>query len=179
MSLIGIRTSIGGLVFDAVFKEDHTSNLTMTDHPVETGASLTDHAFIEPAEVSFEIGVSDSAIRTGSFGTGSRSVRAYQELLRLQKRRVPMTVVTRLRTYRNMLISSIIAPRDFATMHALKATIMMREIMIGRTDTVTVSPRASAQPQKTGSTNGGARQPDSSPPQQSILSQAASQLGFR
>ena len=53
------KTSIGGLVFDAVLKTDHTSKVTATSHPVESGANISDHAFVEPAEISLEVGVSD------------------------------------------------------------------------------------------------------------------------
>lgn len=179
MALIGVRTSVGGLYFDAILKTDHTAKITMTDHPVESGANITDHAYIEPDEVSLELGVSDSAIEASSFGTGARSVTAYQELRKLQRSRQPMTIITRLQTYKNMLISTITAPDDYSTMNALKATIMCREVMIVSTETVTVSPRASQEPQKTGSTNSGAKQPDStSSGSQSILKQAASQLGL-
>ena len=178
MAVVAVRPSIGSLYFDAVIKTDHTSKLTMTDHPVEAGANITDHAYVEPSEISMEIGVSDSAFEAGRFGAGTRSVTAFQELLKLQHSREPLTVVTRLNTYRNMLISSITAPDDFSTMHALKAVIMMREVMVVTAETVTVSPRASAQPQKTGSTNKGAVQPDASASKQSVLKEAASKLGF-
>ncbi|MDL2289128.1 hypothetical protein LJC32_07145 [Oscillospiraceae bacterium OttesenSCG-928-F05] len=179
MALIGIRPSVGGLYFDAILKTDHTSKITATDHPVESGANITDHAYVEPDEISVEIGVSDSAIEAGSFGTGARSITAFQALRKLQQSRQPFTVVTRLHTYKNMLISSISAPDDFSTMNALKAVIMMREIIIVSTQTVTVSARASAEPQKTSTTNSGAKQPDStSSSSQSILKQAATQLGL-
>lgn len=178
MAMVGIRPSVGALYFDAVIKTDHTSKVTMTDHPVEVGANITDHAYVEPAEISLEVGVSDSAIDAGCFGTGNRSVKAFQELRKLQHSREPLTVVTRLNTYKNMLISTISAPDDFTTMNSFKAIIMLREILIVQTETVTVSPRASAEPQKTGSTNAGAKQPDASQPKQSILKQAASQLGL-
>ena len=177
MAAVGMRLPIGGLYFDAILKTDHTSKLTMTDHPVEVGANITDHSYVEPDEVSIEVGMSDSGIGVGRSGGGSRSVNAFQELRKLQRDRQPMTVVTRLNTYRNMLISSITAPDDYTTMHAMKAVVMLREIIMVQTATVSVSPRASAEPQKTGSTNSGAKQPESNIPQQSILRQAATQLG--
>jgi hypothetical protein len=177
MALVGVRPSIGGLYFDAILKTDHTSKITATDHPVEAGANITDHSYVEPAEISMEIGVSDSTVDPEGFGTGARSVTAFQELRKLQHSRQPLTVVTRLNMYKNMLISSITVADDFSTMHAMKAIVIMREIMIVATQTVTVSARSS-EPQKTGSTNSGAKQPDASPPQQSILKQAASQLRF-
>jgi len=176
--LVGIRPSIGGLYFDALFKTDHTSKLTVTEHPVETGANIADHEYMEPDEVSMEVGVTDSAIDPANYGSGARSVKAYDELRKLQANGKLLTVVTRLRIYRNMKITTITSPDDFSTMNALRAYVMMREVKVVTTETVTISPRASAAPQKTGSTNSGAKQPDASPPRQSILRQASSQLGI-
>jgi len=176
MALVGVRTSIGDLYFDADFRIDHTGKVTTTDHPVEIGSNISDHAYVEPDEVSIEIGVSDSAYAADNFGTGMRSVTAFQELRKAKSRREPLTVVTRLNTYKNMLITSIIAPDDFTTMNAFRATVMLREILMAETHTVSISPRASAQPQKTNRTNSGAKQPEQ--PRQSVLRQAATQLGL-
>jgi len=169
---------IGRLYFDAILKTDHTLKLTTTEHPVESGPNVVDHSYMEPSEVSMEIGVSDSAVNPANFGKGARSVTAFNELAKLQASGEPFTVITRLKIYRNMVIGTLTAPDDFSTMHALKAFVMMHEVPMVETQTVTISPRASAQPQKTGSTNSGAKQPDASPPQQSILRQAAGNLGI-
>jgi len=185
-TVIGIRPNVGGLYFDAVLKTDHMSTTTITEHPVESGANVGDHSYMEADELSLEVGVSDSTYAPGSFGTGQRSVTAYNELLKLQRRREPFTVVTRLKVYRNMAITSISAPEDFTTANTLKAFIMLREVIFATTETVTISHRptavadsgggASSQPNKTGSTNTGSKQPDASPPQQSILKQSVGNL---
>ena len=119
------KTSIGGLVFDAVLKTDHTSKVTATSHPVESGANISDHAFVEPAEISLEVGVSDCETGNGTFGSGNRSRKAFAELLKLQTSRKLITVVTRFKTYRNMLITSVSVPDDYTTMFAFKANIML------------------------------------------------------
>jgi len=165
----------------------------VSEHPVEASANVADHSYMEPDELSMEIGVSDCAILPGSFGDSDRSVTAFNELQKLQRKREPFTVVTRLKTYRNMLITSIASPEDYTTMNSLKAFIMMREIMVASTETVTVSQRptataaassssasagakSSSQPQKSGSTNSGSKQPSAAPANQSILKQAAGNL---
>lgn len=170
-------TSIGGLVFDAVIKTDHTSKVTATSHPVESGASISDHAFVEPAEISIEVAVSDSEINKGTFGSGNRSLKAFSELMKLQKSRQLLTVVTRFRTYRNMLILSVSVPDDYTVMNAFKASLMLREIPIVSTSRVSVTARStsgSGQSQKSGSTNAGTVQASS--PKQSVLKQASSAL---
>lgn len=171
------KASIGGLVFDAVIKTDHTSKLTATSHPVESGANISDHAFVEPSEISIEVAVSDSERNKGTFGSGSRSLKAFRELIKLQTSRRLITVVTRFKTYRNMLIISVSVPDDYTTMNAFKANLMLREIPIVKTSRVSVTARAtsdSGQVQKSGSTNGGTVQ--ASAPKQSVLKQASNML---
>lgn len=167
--------NIGGLMFDATIKTDHTSKLTATSHPVESGADISDHAFVEPAEISIEVAVSDSETSKGTFGSGSRSLNAFKELLKLQTSRQLITVVTRFKTYRNMLIMSVSVPDDYTTMNAFKATLILREIPIVSTSKVTVTARDdSTQGQKSGSTNSGTKQAET--PKQSVLKQASTML---
>jgi len=160
---VGIRTDIDGYIFDAVLKLDHERRLTITDHPVEEGANIADHAFAEPKSVSIEVGMSDvmDSIVDGQFAHRStRSISAFDVLCRLQAERRPLTVTTKLATYTNMLIENITAPDDFKTMHGLKATVFLREVIIVSSDTVTLPDRTSADPHKTGNTNAGAVQPE-------------------
>lgn len=44
--VITIVRSIGSLTFDAVFDEAHDSDLEVTDSPVETGVTVSDHAYM-------------------------------------------------------------------------------------------------------------------------------------
>jgi len=171
------KLKIGDLLFDAILKTDHSSKVTATSHPIESGASISDHAFVEPVEISIELAVSDSERNRGTFGSGNRSVKAFQELIELQTSRKLITVVTRLKTYHNMLILSVSAPDDYTTMNAFRAVVILREIPVVSTSRVSVTARASStQVQKTGSTNSGAKQ--ATAPKQSVLKQAAGMLGL-
>ena len=178
--LIGIKTNIAGYFFDAFLKLDHERRLTITDHPVEEGANITDHAFVEPKAVSIEIGMSDvcSSFVGGQFTQRfSRSVSAYDTLEKMQADRIPVSIHTKLATYHNMLVENITAPDDYITRHGLRATVFFREIIVVSTDTVTLPDRTSAMPQKTGNTNRGAVQPSASEDNRSTLRRAADSLG--
>lgn len=151
-------TKQGNYVFDAFFSINHESNLTITEHPIQTGASISDHAYMEPQSVTFEIGMSDvmqdiSASSVSAFtGTSSsRSVNAYKILRQLQKDRVSIDAITRLGTYQNMLIETISAPDDNKTLFGLKATVTLKEIFVVNVTTVKISKRA----QKSESSNEG------------------------
>lgn len=141
----------GRFVFDAVFSTEHRLNITTTQHPVQQGASISDHAYIEPDEVSIEVGMSDAAI---SAGGASHSVNAYEQLRAIAEARRPVTLVTRLHTYSNMVITSLSAPDDKTTMNALKATVYFQKINIVAVATMKVQQTVSGSKstQNTGST---------------------------
>lgn len=50
-----IRT-IGGFAAEVTVREQHADDLTITTHPVERGAPITDHAFKMPAQLTIEAG---------------------------------------------------------------------------------------------------------------------------
>lgn len=166
--LIYVKTNIGGWFFDAFLNVDYNSTLRVTEHPIQTGADVTDHAYMEAEQLVFEIGMSDVAksLVDGQFTQGwSRSVTAYQVLKELQRSRVPMQVKTRLQLYKNMIVENLRAKDDYTTLNGLKCVVTMREIFIAQVSTVTVSTR----PQVTGSTKAGEAQ--AIIPNQSILKQ--------
>jgi len=131
-----VSPTYGQFIFDAVFMTNHSANATVTQHPVQSGASISDHAYMEPDEVSVEIGMTDTAASVS--GGASHSVNAYAQLRAIMELREPFTLVTRLRTYRNMLITSISAPDDYRTMNALRASIVFQQVNVVSVSTVTV-----------------------------------------
>ena len=119
--------------FDAVMEENHSSRLTITQHPVQDRASISDHAFLEPRELTLEIKMSDvmGVLVPGQYADGdSKSVAAYRKFCELQESRAPLVIQTRLKRYENMLIESITTPDTKETKHGLKCTIKFKEIII-------------------------------------------------
>lgn len=172
-SHVFVKNNINGWFFDAIIKMTHTTTLTITDQPVQSGAALTDHAFLQPKELQMDIGMSDVAksFIPGQFSGGSsRSVTAYQVLRQLQDMRIPIQIYTRLNTYQNMLVEVISAPDDYTTQYGMKCTVTFREILVAQVKTVKIS----ARPAVTNSVNGGSPLPVA--PNQSILKQASGLL---
>lgn len=123
-------------VFDAVPRVDHARELRRTQNPIQTSASspvgaVCDHAYLLPARVVLEIGMSDAM---ASYAPGvwtsnkSKSVSAYQQLVKLQEERTLFTLTTRLATYANMIVEGIRAPDTVETLHGLKATVLFSQI---------------------------------------------------
>ena len=197
---------IGGMYFDGIMRSEHVSRVRPTNYPVQTGVTMTDHAIIEPVELTIEIMMTDSSadsymnlspVVSGVLrqATGvpiiggvvqnavmpvvdtflqsapivkkiydwysnfrglpkmpdiftspgeNRSIAVWKSLRSMQLSRVPITVETRLQTYHNMLIEELSAPDDVNTLHALRCTVRLREIIFASVAETAVSTRASA-----------------------------------
>lgn len=164
-------TSTQVLVFDAVLRVEHERQIHLTRHPIQTSASspvtsVTDHAYMEPARVTLEIGMSDAmaSYSPGAWqSASSKSVSAYQTLVALMKARTLVSLATRLDSYPNMIVETV-RPTDTAkTRHGLRATVTLSEIFLADAtaalSNVTYgTPGASDRPQLTGSTPAGTLQ---------------------
>ena len=151
-----LRQTIGGvagIVVDATISEEHLTEVDLTENPVEDGAVVTDHVHIKPAQLTIQGVISDTPLGyavigniqnvirsvTSLFGKSSRSIDAYNDLLKLQKSRQPFTVTTGLKRYENMILVSLSVPRTAATGRAIHFSAVMREIRIVKSKTTTVS----------------------------------------
>lgn len=151
------KTNLGGYFFDCFLKVDISQGLKVTEHPVETGADITDHAYLEAAELTFEIAMSDTAksLVSGQFdGRWSRSVAAWDVLTEMQRNRIPLSALTRVGRYDNLLITSLSQTDTKDTTCGLLATVKCKQIMVAQVKTVKVS----AMPHITDSTQKGTLQ---------------------
>ena len=141
-ALLYCKTNIGGYFFDGFMQVEHNIELQTTSNPVETGASVVDHAYVKPAELVMKVMMSDvhQSLVPGQFtGASFRSVNAWQVLRKLQSDRIPMSVFTRLGLYTNMLITKLTATDTAETFRALSAEVTLREIPVARIKTVKIS----------------------------------------
>lgn len=136
------KTAPTSYVFDAVLSAEHDQTLTKTHHPVQTGASVSSHAYIEPAQLVLYVLMSDVAAQYSASnqssapyiqqwtGNPSKSVSAYRQVLALQSARIPLTVTTRLRTYYNMLILRVSPREDDKTITGARFRIEFEQLFI-------------------------------------------------
>ena len=96
------QRQLGGIFPDVVTEELHNDELTMTEQPVEIGAPVTDHAWMQPYKVLVNGGFSNS-----SAGSEGWVQAAYQQLLGLQQSKQPFDISTGKRYYVNMLLRSL------------------------------------------------------------------------
>ena len=141
-ALLLCKTNIAGYFFDGFLKVSHQRNLTITKNPVETGSDVVDHSYLEPAQVTMEILVSDvhESLVPGQFNQLTfRHTSAWAVLKTIQESRIPVDIFTKLGYYKNMLIQSISAEDDKTTFRALRATVQLVEIPVARVKTVKIS----------------------------------------
>lgn len=157
------QRNIGGFTADVTIAEEHTDELTITEHPVEQGASISDHAYKSPMRVVIRVGYSNSS--QGAGGDPGYVTAQYQNFLTLQATRQPFAIVTGKRRYSNMLVQSLAVTTDQTTENALLLTVTCREVIIVATQTATVPPADQhASPQKTAPvTSTGTVQPQPAP----------------
>jgi hypothetical protein len=138
-----------------VLRAMHRRSAHKTQHPVLTGANISDHVYIMPARVTLEILASDAmSVLTNNSWTGfsTLSVSVWQTFKQLMLNRTGLTLTTRLDTYYNMVILDMDAPDDVKTLHGLRATITLEEIVAGSVASVAAN---SSRSQATGSTSTG------------------------
>ena len=125
-----VKRTIGVLLPDVTIRERHTDELEITEHPVETGTVIADHAFRRPAEVVIECGFSKSL--ASDLNSTYDKVRALQDPPQL------INVVTGKRLYKNMLVKVVTVETDKDTENVLFMTITLREVFLVKTQEVTV-----------------------------------------
>lgn len=124
------------IYFDATPRETHTSTLTLTDHPVEEGSVVTDHAQSNPDELEINGLISNRPIvilasinakpSVQGGDPNARAQDAYREFVRLMSSATLLFVSTELKDYEDMVITSVVAPRDKETREILDINLRLR-----------------------------------------------------
>lgn len=149
---ISPRSKLGAIEIEASLEEIHTDTLQVTEHPVQLGAAITDHAYKRPAEVVLRCGWSNSSIEalTGAaaalFNGGTPSIgdyvgAVYSQLLALQESREPFEIATSRRSYENMLLIGLSVTTDKSTSNILTVEATCKQILIVETQATTLPPR--------------------------------------
>lgn len=142
-------------VFDGMRLADHDQSCIPTQHPLQAGYNIADHAVLQPAKIVLEVIMSDAiaAYSSGMWtGNPSKSISAFQQMQLLMQNRTLLTLNTRLQTYTNMLLVNV-KSQDNQRYYSgqLSMVLTFQQIFIG---TISVQ-SSSARSQTTGSTQQG------------------------
>ena len=153
------------IIPDVVISELHTDDVTVTQHPVDTGANISDHAFVQPAGLSVTFGWSDSsrAINSalgGSILQGLETTKdVYDKLLDLKNARMPLRVSTGKRVYENMVLTNIRVTTTVDTESAAIIEMTFQEVFLATAQTVSLQSIKQKNPGKTAAvSNKGSKQ---------------------
>ena len=143
-------TLIGDLAIDCTVTETHSASATVTEHPVESGANITDHIRPEPLQLSITGIVSDTPLGSKqiqrSIDIGGTSVQikqqdtptsptgfgraAWSKLEAIRSSGKLVKVVTRDKPYEDMALVSLSVPKDARTGGAFAFTAQFRQVRI-------------------------------------------------
>ena len=157
IAVAGTASAGLGITAEVTVTEQHADDLTITQHPVERGAAISDHAFKMPSQLTVDVGFSAYWGRQNGY---TSLADLYTYFLNLQSTVILLQVQTGKRLYNNMLIRSIRTTTDQKTENVLNLTLMLQEVIL--VDTITVSyptaanqtnPKSTAQTQQNGTKN--------------------------
>lgn len=140
------KASVGAVQFDAVVSETHIEEAEITDHPIEGADEVSDNIRRKPDSIQINGIVTNTPIAILASLTapsplttsirpsfGDRVGDAYAELRRIKNTGTLVDVVTTLREYSNMAITSLSTTRDKDTGNVLNCIVSLREMQITST----------------------------------------------
>ncbi len=137
-----VKKSIGGISIDAFVEETYNHSAQVTEYPVEDGTNINDHVVQNPDEISVNGVVGDISIYEDYSQTTPPTNRAadyYAKLVDLKEKGNPVTIVTGLKVYDNMVIKSISVVRNADNGKALVFTMNLVKVRVIKSQLVVIS----------------------------------------
>lgn len=132
------QSTIGGVVLDATLTEDHQYNARVTNYPVENGKIISDHIINEPETVQITGIVTDTPLAILS--SFNRSINAFNRLIQIHNNRERVTVVTGIKVYTDMVMTSLQVPRNVQTGQSLTFIIDLQKIYLDSSVKLSLDP---------------------------------------
>lgn len=130
--------TVASIQVDCTLMEGHAFEVDPTQHPVETGANITDHFRIRPRELHLEGGFSDEPVIGGGEQKG-RAADLFNQMRLLTEAGALVTVATDLQRYENLLIRKLASTKTPDTKGAVRWTADLMEIRLVSTESVALS----------------------------------------
>lgn len=120
------QTTIGNISLDATLSEDHSFTAKATQFPLENGSFVSDHVEVAPIRLNIRGIISDTPLNMLS--DFNRSIDNFNRLTRLFETKAILSVITGIRVYQNMVMTSLNVPRDVETGQSLTFEIDLQEM---------------------------------------------------
>lgn len=122
------QASIAGVVLDAVVEEDHSYTARVSSFPIENNDTISDHIVNDPENLQISGVVSDTPL--SFLAPFNRSVNAFQALIEVYNRKERVTVVTGIKIYTDMVMTSLQIPRSVQTGQSLTFNISLQKVLL-------------------------------------------------
>lgn len=125
---------MGSITFDAITEETHAFESSITEFPVESGATVSDNITLKPVVLTIKALSTDYPFSFLGIGEGipilstSKSTELFNILVDLRDARTTIDVITGIRSYKNMAIQSLSTPRN-QPLSALYFEITLKQIL--------------------------------------------------
>ena len=139
-SFLGVTKQIQDLQIDIVSSEVIELPSETTDNPIESGAEITDHIINRPILLRMVCQIGGSTLLNFT----DRKLEGYEALKKLRDDKQPVTVVSGLETFSNMLINNISIDRNLQNASVLQFQIEFKQAKIVSSQRVDVSNNVSA-----------------------------------
>lgn len=131
-------TDLGAIELDAVIQEDQNFQQVVSQYPVENAADKSDHIRNEPTTITIQGLISnfpvqvveniDESLTQSAFA--NRVNVAYDKLLDIREKKALCDVVSSLKLFSNMVMTSLSIPRNSRTGDALNFTASFKEFEV-------------------------------------------------
>lgn len=139
-SFVGVAKQIQDLQIDIVSSEVIELPSETTDNPIESGSEVTDHIINRPIMLRMVCQIGGSTLLNFT----DRKLEGYEALKKLRDDKQPVTVVSGLETFSNMLINNITIDRNLQNASVLQFQIEFKQAKIVSSQRVDVSNNVSA-----------------------------------
>lgn len=139
-SFLGVTKHIQDLQIDIVSSEVIELPSETTDNPIESGSEVTDHIVNKPILLRMVCQIGGSNLTNWT----DRKIEGYEALKKLRDDKQPVTVVSGLETFNNMLINNISIDRNLQNASVLQFQIEFKQAKIVSSQRVDVSNNVSS-----------------------------------
>lgn len=131
-------TNIAGVFLDATINEDHNYTSRVTSYPVEDGTIVSDYIIKDPETVDVTGVVSDTPLSILS--SFNRSVSAFNRLEQIYRNRELITIITGIKTYTTMAMTSLSVPRNVQTGQSLTFSMSFKKVYLSTSIRTSLDP---------------------------------------
>lgn len=134
------QKKIGAITLDAAINEDYTYSSNVTSYPVESGSVVSDHIINDPESFSISGIISQTPLKLLSGLRTERNLvqKSFDALTKIYNDKELVTVVSGLKVFDNMAMTSFRVNRSGATGDALMFDASFTKVTVVETQTTTI-----------------------------------------